>query len=458
MMTLAFAHQLLPTSTLIGDPDTLIRRVHSDTRTLKPGDLFVALKGDSFDAHDFLSAARAGGAVALLAERGVVECGLPGLIVEDSLIALQGLARGWRRGLSMPLVAVTGSNGKTTVTQMIGSILRAWLGDAALATAGNFNNHIGVPLTLLRLSASVRAAVVELGMNHPGEIAELAALAAPTVALVNNAQREHLEFMQDVDAVAQENGAVIDALPQSGTAVFPADGAHTAQWRERAGTRRIITFGAAVDGSADVHATSTWSGSHWNVALRTPLGDCAFALHIAGAHNVSNALAAAAGAIAAGAPLPALKPGLQAFAPVKGRSAAHRITWRGEPVTLIDDSYNANPDSVLAAIDVLHALPAPRWLVLGDMGEVGRRGPDYHAEAGDYARRRGIESLWCAGALSAHAAQSFGAGARHFAGTDGLIAALAEAPAAASILVKGSRFMHTERIVQALVQEAGDAA
>ena len=454
MMALALAHRLLPGSTLIGEPATLIGRVHTDTRTLQPGDLFVALKGERFDAHDFINDARDSGAVAVLGERGVREAGLPGLLVDDSLHALQRLAQEWRRGLLMPLIAVTGSNGKTTVTQMIGSILRAWHGDAALATAGNYNNHIGVPLTLLRLSASVRAAVVELGMNHPGEIAELAALAAPTVALVNNAQREHLEFMQDVAAVARENGAVIGALPSSGTAVFPAGDAHTALWRALAGTRKVLTFGAG----GDVRADSTWAGDHWDVRLRTPHGDASFALHIAGAHNVSNALAAAACAIAAGAPLSAVGAGLQSFVPVKGRSQAHRILWRGREITLVDDSYNANPDSVLAAIDVLAALPPPRWLVLGDMGEVGAHGPAFHAEVGTRAAELGIESFWCAGLLSAHAAQAFGNAARHFVDTDALLHALPQAPAAAAILVKGSRFMRTERIVLALAREAADAA
>ncbi len=235
MMTLGLAHQLLPGSRLLGDPATVIRRVHSDTRTLRAGDLFVALHGERFDAHELLAEARLDGAAAALAERGIAEAGLPGLQVPDSLLALQTLARSWRAGLLMPLVAVTGSNGKTTVTQMIASILRAWVGDAALATEGNFNNHIGVPLTLLRLSAKVRAAVIELGMNHPGEIAALAAIAAPTVAVVNNAQREHLEFMQDVEAVARENGSVIDALPGAGTAVFPADDPFTPLWQSQRG-------------------------------------------------------------------------------------------------------------------------------------------------------------------------------------------------------------------------------
>ena len=215
MMTLGQALALLPEARLVGDPALAFTRVHTDTRTLQPGDLFVALRGERFDAHDFLAGAREAGAVAALAERGLAEAGLPGLEVPDTLAALQWLAQAWRRRWRGALVAVAGSNGKTTVTQMVGAILRAAHGDAALVTQGNLNNHIGVPLTLLRLRVdgpqAHRVAVVEIGMNHPGEIAPLAAIAAPTVALVNNAQREHQEFMDGVEAVARENGAVLEA-------------------------------------------------------------------------------------------------------------------------------------------------------------------------------------------------------------------------------------------------------
>ncbi len=456
--SLASLHALLqsrlPGARLHGDGAVAIRRVHSDTRTLELGDLFVALRGERHDAHDLLPQARAAGASALLAERGVAASGLPGMEVDDSLRALQQLAAGWRSRLVLPLIAVTGSNGKTTVTQMIGAILRAWVGEAAQATAGNLNNHIGVPLTLLRLDAGTRAAVIELGMNHPGEIAELAALAAPTVALVNNAQREHQEFMHTVQAVARENGAVIQALADDGCAVFPADDAYTPLWQALAGARRVCRFGRGgeVDGEGD------WAGDHWRLRLRTPAGELACALHIAGAHNLRNALAAAAAAFAAGAPLAALAAGLEDFRPVGGRSAARAIAWQGHAATLVDDSYNANPDSVRAAIDVLASLPAPQWLLLGDMGEVGSQGAAFHAEVGAYARERGLLRLWCAGPLSAATAQAFGAGAQHFADTQALLAALSEPlidkPDAASLLVKGSRFMRMERVVQALAAAA----
>ena len=455
MMTLAQAHALLPGSRLVGDAATAVLRVHSDTRSLRAGDLFVALRGERFDAHDFLPQAQAAGAVAALAEHGLAAAGLPGLEVTDTRAALGTLATGWRRGFAVPLIAVTGSNGKTTVTQMIAAILRAWHGDGAFSTEGNFNNDIGVPLTLLRLRADQhRAAVVELGMNHPGEIAQLAAMAAPTVALVNNAQREHHEFMASVEAVARENGSVIESLVAPGVAVFPADEAHTPLWRALAGTRRVITFAHGAAGAtpiaADVTADADWAGDHWAVSLHTPAGDATLRLHIAGRHNVKNALAATACALAAGCPLPAIARGLEAFSAVKGRSQASRIERGGQHVTLVDDSYNANPDSVRAAVDVLAGLPAPRWLVLGDMGEVGEQGPEFHREVGACARNAGIEALWTAGPLCAHAAAAYGNAARHFDTVEALLAALPEAPAAASVLVKGSRFMQMERVAAAL--------
>jgi len=452
MMSLQQAQQCIPSARLVGDGALRFQRVHTDTRTLQPGDLFVALKGERFDAHDFLEQARNQGAVAALAEHGLTSA-LPGLLVADSKQALGQLAAGWRSQFSLPLIAVTGSNGKTTVTQMIASILRAWKQDGAFATEGNFNNDIGVPLTLLRLRETHQAGVVELGMNHPGEIATLAAMTRPTVALVNNAQREHLEFMATVEAVARENGAVIEALSAAGVAVFPADEAHTPIWREFAGSRDVLTFADTT--AADVTASAHWQGSAWQVAAETPQGPLFFSLKIAGRHNVKNALAATACALGAGVPLTEISAGLTAFVPVKGRSRALSVTIDGRDITLIDDSYNANPDSVRAAIDVLADLPGPRLLVLGDMGEVGDQGPEFHAEVGAHARERGIEQLFTLGAQSLHASQKF-AGGRHF-GDDlpALRMAVMEAlPNLSSVLVKGSRFMKMERVVQAISERA----
>ena len=452
MMTLAQAHALLPGSTLIGNGATPLHRVHTDTRSLQAGDLFVALKGERFDAHDYLVQALASGAAAAIAERGLTEAGMPGLLVADTQQALTHLACAWRQRMHLPLIGVAGSNGKTTVTQMIASILRAWLGDAAFATAGNLNNHIGVPLTLLRLrqdgAVHHRAGVVELGMNHPGEIAELAAITAPTVALVNNAQREHQEFMATVEAVALENGAAISALGASGVAVFPADDEHAPVWHQLAGTRPMLTF--ALTGAADVTCHAEWSGDHWAVLLQTPAGAVTATLFVAGWHNVKNALAATACALAAGCPLDAIGRGLEAFEPVKGRSQVKAFVHHGRSCTLIDDSYNANPDSVRAAIDVLAGLPGPRWLVLGDMGEVGDHGPAFHREVGAYAKARGIDALWTVGHASADAAIAF-SGARHFDAVPSLLAALAQAPDCAAVVVKGSRFMAMEQVVAALL-------
>ena len=452
MMTLGLAARLLPEAMLIGDASLQLQRVHSDSRSLQPGDLFVALRGERFDAHDYLERAQSAGAAAALAERGIEQAGLAGLQVADSRRALGELASQWRRRLRLPLIAVTGSNGKTTVTQMLASMLRAWRGDDALATAGNFNNDIGVPLTLLRLRPHHRVAVLELGMNHPGEIAQLAAMAAPTVALVNNAQREHLEFMSSVEAVARENGSVFESLGADGVAVFPAHDAHAGIWRVLVGQRRCLTFAldASAGASADVTADAHWQGDHWRMAAQTPAGSTTLRLALAGQHNVHNALAAITCALAVGCPLEAISNGIETFVAVKGRSQKHAIAISGRTVGLIDDSYNANPDSVRAAVELLASMPAPRWLVLGDMGEVGDQGPAFHAEVGAYAAEQRIDALWTAGSAGADAAAAF-AGARHFASVDALLAALAQAPAAASIVVKGSRFMQMERVVAALL-------
>jgi UDP-N-acetylmuramoyl-tripeptide--D-alanyl-D-alanine ligase len=436
---------------LVGDGDIEIQRVHTDTRTLQSGDLFVALQGERFDANDFIADARAKGAVAAIAHPGRLPPGMPGIEVADGKHALGALAQAWRAQYQLPLVAVTGSNGKTTVTQMVASILRAWQPDAHLATQGNLNNDIGLPLTLLRLRPEHRIGVIELGMNHPGEIGYLARIAVPTVALVNNAQREHQEFMATVEAVARENGSVFASVPADGTCVFPAGDAFTALWRQLAGGRKCLSFG---DRDADLFLDAAdWQQGHWQVRAQTPAGPMGFRLQIAGRHNVRNALAAAACALAAGVPLEAVVRGLEAFEPVKGRSRALGVQLGGRTLTLVDDTYNANPDSARAAIDVLAELPGPRLLVLGDMGEVGDQGPAFHAEVGAYARERGIEQLFTLGE------QAAGMQGRHFADLDALNAAVLRAlPGSASVLVKGSRFMKMERVVEAITAHAQQQA
>ena len=454
MMTLQQAWEWIctfqPQARLVGDGATPVLRVHTDSRTLQAGDLFVALKGERMDAHEFLPQVQAQGlASAAIAEGGLEALGLAGIEVPNTLDALAALAAGWREQFGLPLIAVTGSNGKTTVTQMLASILRAHAGDAALATQGNFNNAIGVPLTLFRMAEHHRMAVIELGMNHPGEIADLACIAQPTVALVNNAQREHQEFMHTVQAVAEENGSVLSYLPIDGTAVFPADEEFTPLWRKLAAGRKVLTFGGA---GADVGAVAAqWAHSAWQVQVQTPQGVFDCALHIAGRHNVRNALAATAAALAAGVPVAAIAQGLSAFVPVQGRSRSTAVVCAGRRIQVVDDTYNANPDSVQAAIAVLAELPAPRLLVLGDMGEVGDQGPAFHTEAGASARHAGIDAFLALGPQMAHAVAAFGAGATHFEDMPALVAAVqARIGQTGSVLVKGSRSMKMEHVVQAL--------
>jgi len=495
-----------------------VLRVHTDTRTLRAGDLFVALRGERFDGHDWLAQARAAGAVAAVAERGLAQAGLPGVEVPDARAALGELAQRWRARFDLPLIAVTGSNGKTTVTQLIAAMLRAAVGEAALATEGNFNNDIGVPLTLLRLRPTHRLAVLELGMNHPGEIAALAALAQPTVALVNNAQREHQEFMHGVEAVARENGSALAALPPDGVAVFPAHDAYVPLWLQIAGARRVVCFadglgalagaglgrGSSVAGSdsspqpsptptstshslrpPEVQVQAQWADGAWALDIHTPAGPLQARLRLAGRHNLHNALAATACAFAAGVPLAAIQAGLEGFEPVAGRSRALTLRWgvQAQTQTLIDDSYNANPDSVRAAIDLLAELPGPRLLLLGDMGEVGAQALVFHDEVLRHALAHGIEQVlvlgdWMQRAAAALALQQTDAAGlevtspssaaastmplphtrlQAFGQYEALqAAALSAAAQAASVLVKGSRFMRMERLVQAL-QSASQA-
>ncbi len=450
MMNLLLAQKLLPQSKLVGDAATAFTRVHTDTRSLQAGDLFVALKGDQFDAHNFLPQAKC--CAATIAQHGLAENGLAGLEVPDSKAALGLLAKNWRAHLAsagnISVIAVTGSNGKTTLTQMIASILKSWYALASLATQGNFNNDIGVPLTLLGLRPSHRCAVVELGMNHAGEIAALAAMTAPTVAVVNNAQREHQEFMKSVEAVARENGSVIESLGATGVAVFPADDAYSSVWRKLAAQRPVLTFGWT---DADITASCAWQGGAWQVQAQTPAGEVQYQLHMAGKHNVKNSLAAVACSIAAGVPTHHIQQGLSNFAAVAGRSRTVQIGTDDAAITLVDDTYNANPDSVIAAIDMLLDLPAPHLLILGDMGEVGDQGSAFHAEVGAHAKACGVLHFWTLGDLCQHA------GGTHFLGMEELLLAIDQLkktviPAPRSILVKGSRFMKMERAVKRLEQ------
>lgn len=442
--TLAQLVAAIPGARLVG-ADVAFGGVSTDSRKVDAGALFVALRGESFDAHDFLDQVAARDVAAVVVSTLPDGWTLPAIVVPDTLVALGRIAHAWRSGFDLPVIGVTGSNGKTTVKEMIAAILAAAVGEEArLATQGNLNNEIGVPLTLFRLTASHRAAVVELGMNHPGEIARLAAIAAPTVALVNNAQREHQEFMHTVEAVARENGAVLQALAPNGVAVFPGDDQYTDLWRGLAACD-VITFG--LSDTCDVRADYTSNGFGSDLQVSARGAQFTIKLAAAGEHNVRNALAAIACAVGAGVKPDAIVRGLEAFAPVGGRLQRKQAAGGA---TVIDDTYNANPDSMRAAIDVLAAYPAPRILVVGDMGEVGAQGKEFHEEIGAYAHTRGIDTVLATGELARHLAAS---GAQHYEQFDELLAALDKKLGSntdATVLVKGSRFMKMERVVQHL--------
>ena len=427
--------------------DVTVDGVSTDTRAIAQGTLFVALAGERFDAHDFLEQAVAAGAAALLvADATRVPAGVPAVVVDDTRLALGRLAAAWRARFTLPVIAVTGSNGKTTTKEMIAAILKAAYGAAVLSTRGNLNNDIGLPLTLLGLSPAHQAAVIEMGMNRPGEIAYLAPLGAPTVALVTNAQRAHLEGMGDLDEVAREKGSIFSGLPADGVAVINADDAYADAWRGMAAGRPVRTF--AIDHAADVRATVRQHGLEMALDLQAPEGEAAIVLRVPGRHNARNAVAAAAACLAAGVPLTAVVAGLEGFAGVKGR-LQRRVGKSGAEI--LDDTYNANPDSVRAGIDVLATTIGRKILVLGDMGEIGEASGQYHDEIGGYAKSQGVDLLFALGEATKAAVRNFGDGARHFCHVDKLIAALdKEAGPETTVLVKGSRFMKMERVADAL--------
>ena len=431
--------------------DVALTAVSTDTRGVAAGQLFIALRGARFDAHDFLDQAVASGAAALLvADESKLPAGVSALVVDDTLLALGRLAAAWRAQFSLPLIAVTGSNGKTTTKEMIAAILKAQFGDAVLATRGNLNNDIGLPITLLGLNATHRAAVVEMGMNHPGEIAYLAPIGAPTVALVTNAQRAHLEGMGDLDEVAREKGSVFVGMPANGVAVINADDRYAPTWREMAGAHAVCTFG--IDHVADVSGKVRQHGLETALQLSAPEGEAEIRLSIPGRHNARNAVAAAAACLAAGLPLAAVVAGLESFAGVKGR-LQRRAGIKGAEI--LDDTYNANPDSVRAGIDVLAATIGRKLLVLGDMGEIGDASGQYHDEIGGYAKSQGIDRLYALGDAAQQAVRNFGEGAKHFCNVEKLIAAVdKELGPETTVLIKGSRFMKMERVADALAAVA----
>ena len=431
---------------LIG-ADREFTRVNQDTRKLGKDELFIAIKGENFDGHDFVDKAEKSGAAGALVQRQM-PARLPQVLVRDTRKALGLYGSHWRKQFKLPLVGVTGSSGKTTLKEMIASILK--VSGATLATRGNLNNDVGMPLTLLELDASCRYAVIEMGTNHPGEIGYLAQLAAPTVGVITNAGPAHLEFLKDIAGVAKEKGAIYTHLAADGVAVINADDAYAGLWREMAGQRNQRSFGFKP--SADFHPQpdslhQTASGS-WQFRLVSPQGEVDLAVSLPGRHNVANALAAAAAATAAGATLAEVRTGL-AEAPV---TAGRLIVGEAKGgARLIDDTYNANPLSVAAAAEFAAGLGGTAWMALGDMGELGPSAERLHAETGAKLRALGIERLYGLGPMSKHSVEAFGAGARWFADMDALVRALrGELTPDVNLLVKGSRFMRMERVVEAL--------
>ena len=436
--------------------DAVFEAVGSDTRQLARRALFVALRGEHFDGHDFVSAAAGEGAVAALVDSAWVAtapaCPLPLLVVADTKAGLGALAAHWRSRFDLPLVGITGSNGKTTVKDMCAAILRAehrlvGMGsDAVLATRGNLNNDIGMPLTLLSLRAHHRAAVIEMGMNRPGEIRYLSGLACPTVAVVTNAQRAHLQGVGTVADIAREKGSIYAGLGADGVAIVNADDLHADYWRQLNSMRKVLTFGLAA--AADVSGRHVTHGFGSLISVTTPAGDFELELKVPGEHNARNALAATAACSAAGVSIDAVIAGLRGFSGTQGR-LQYGPGLAG--CTLVDDSYNANPDSVRAAIDVLASTPGRKILVLGDMGEIGRSSAQLHDEIGGYAKSKGIDALFALGDMSAVAARNFGEGGHHFRTVDALLKAIRpQLDPRTAVLVKGSRFMRMERVVAAL--------
>ena len=424
--------------------------VSTDSRNVVSGELFVALRGVNFDGHEFVGVAKERGAAAAVVDAEAVdhlkEIGLPLIVVADTRLALGTLAADWRARFTLPLIAVTGSNGKTTSKEMLASIMKAAFGDTVLATQGNLNNDIGLPLTLLKLNDTHRAAIIEMGMNHPGEIAYLARIARPTVALVTNAQRAHLAGMGTVETIATEKGSVFMGLAKAGVAVFNADDPWADLWRAQSAKRSAMTF--SFERVADVTGCCRVHGLENRLSILVQEEQVEVALALPGVHNARNALGAATAALAAGVSLAAVRDGLNAFRGIKGR-LQRRCGLNGS--ILLDDTYNANPDSVRAGIDVLAATVGKKILVLGDMGEIGEMTGQFHDEIGGYAKSQGVDLLLALGDASELALHNFGTGGRHFKKIEDLIEVLgSELTPDTTALIKGSRFMRMERVADAV--------
>jgi len=452
MMLLSEAAKVMQ-ATLMG-PDAMFSSVGTDSRNITKGQLFVALKGDHFDGHDYAELAITQGAAAVLVSHHMsgVE---PALMVSDTCLALGQLAAYWRNQFAIPVVAITGSNGKTTVKEMLASILKAasHQPDEVLATVGNLNNHIGLPLTLLKLNQQHRYAVVEMGMNHTGEISYLSHIGRPTVALINNAGSAHIGELGSVEAIAKAKAEIFEGLSEGGIAIINADDAFAPLWTTLSGNHQKMTFG--FENKADVTATYQLEASASALEIKTPQGVVNLQLPTPGKHNVLNALAATTAALSLGVPLNIIAAGLESYAGVKGRLQA---LVGINSALVIDDTYNANPMSMKVAIDVLMAKAGKKLLVLGDMGELGDNAADLHAEIGSYAKAAGVDTLFTLGDLSQLMSAAFGGGAKHYQDPQVLVADLiANMRTDVNVLVKGSRFMAMERVVNNIVLESAAA-
>lgn len=427
--------------------DAQFSAVATDSRKIEPGQLFIALSGPNFDGHDYLAAVAAQGAVAALVAREVPGVELPQLVVADTRVALGQLGALNRQAYQGPLAAVTGSSGKTTIKEMLASILRAGLGGPVLATRGNLNNDLGAPLTLLELAPQHVAAVIELGANHVGEIAYTVGLTRPQVAIISNAGIAHVGEFGGPDKIIQAKGEILEGLPASGTAILNRDDPAFATWQARAAARQVLSF-ALDDTRADFQALALARDARGCLAftLQSPAGSARIQLNLLGEHNVANALAAAAAAHALNVPLVGIQAGLESLQPVKGRAVA-RLASSGARV--IDDTYNANPISMCAAVDILAGFSGRTVLVLGDMGELGEWAEQGHRDVGAYAAGK-VDALYAVGPLMAHAVAAFGPQGQHFADQASLIAAVLHESAGSSILLKGSRSAAMENVVAAL--------
>lgn len=422
--------------------DVAIERVERDSRNGQGGDLFLALQGERFDAHDFVPQVAGKASAALVAHW--VDADIPQVEVDDVRLALGRLAAAWRKQFNKPLIGLTGSNGKTTLKEMLTAILS--LQGRTLATAGNLNNDLGMPLTLLRLRAEDAFAVIEMGANHFGEIDYLTRIACPDVAVLNNAGAAHLEGFGDITGVAQAKGEIFNGLSEQGVAILNADDAYADYWSGLNVGRKVLTFGmlkpADIQGRVDTD----------NQFYLQVQGECLpVNLALLGQHNRMNALAATAAALALGVDLATIRAGLEALQPVKGRLNPKQGAHGG---LVIDDTYNANPTSTAAAVEVLADLHGRKFLILGDMGELGTSGEQWHVAIGQQAARLGIDALYTLGALSAGAAQAFGAEGRSFMELDMLLNALKQdLQQGTNVLVKGSRSSRMERVVDALTAD-----